>query len=253
MLHRHVDSLNASMLARVGLRFPKGVRTFAKLPSTKEEWKKILTTPAPNAPPARGSKYAGMTVNAAYHLKALDPVRNDFKYLGKVFKDPRTLEAVKNGQGTTNDFVNDMNVMFQASQASKAELAKLEGKEKAAVVKALGKYPALNPLSASLLGSFKDEGVVEEIPAIAEEVQKLIGKVLKEVNVEIVGAAPLTDKQKAQILSVIQKYVDSDSKLLLSEKTDTSLIAGFQLLIEDRFVDLSAKKSLDTLMSKIPA
>jgi len=64
---------------------------------------------------------------------------------------------------------------------------------------------------------------------------------------------PLSDKQKAQILSVIQKYVDSDSKLLMTEKTDTSLIAGFQLLIEDRFVDMSAKRSLDNLMSKIPA
>jgi len=194
-----------------------------------------------------------MTVNAAYHLDALEPVRKDFKYLGKVFKDPRTIEAVKNGKGSTADFVNDMNVMFQASQASKDEMKSLEGKDKPAVLKALSKYSALSPLTAQLLGSFKDEGVIEEVPIIAAEVEKLIGKVLKEVNVEIVGAAPLSDKQKAQILSVIQKYVDSDSKLLMTEKTDTSLIAGFQLLIEDRFVDMSAKRSLDNLMSKIPA
>eukprot|EP00467_Chlorarachnion_reptans_P013599 CAMPEP_0114507908 /NCGR_PEP_ID=MMETSP0109-20121206/12286_1 /TAXON_ID=29199 /ORGANISM="Chlorarachnion reptans, Strain CCCM449" /LENGTH=223 /DNA_ID=CAMNT_0001686743 /DNA_START=165 /DNA_END=836 /DNA_ORIENTATION=+ len=221
------------------------------MPSSAAEWKKVLTTPAPGAPPSKGSKYAGMTVNAAYNLGALEETRKDFKYLGQVFKDPRTIMAVKNGKGSTSDFVNDMNVMYQASQASKDELKKLESAEKAAVVKALGKYSALGPLTSQLLGSYKDEGVLEQLPAIASEVEMLIGKVLKEVNVEIVAAAPLTDKQKAQILSVIQKYVASDAKLLLTEKVDTSLIAGFQLLIEDRFVDLSAKKSLDNLMSKV--
>ena len=62
----------------------------------------------------------------------------------------------------------------------------------------------------------------------------------------------MSDRQKSQILGVVAKYVDKNANIMLSDKVDESLIAGFQLLIEDRFVDLSAKKSLDNLMDTIP-
>jgi len=55
------------------------------------------------------------------------------------------------------------------------------------------------------------------------------------------------------LLSIIQKYVDNDATLLLTEKVEANLIAGFQLMIGDRYVDLSAKKSVDSIMSKIPS
>uniref|UniRef100_A0A7S0CW79 Uncharacterized protein n=2 Tax=Amorphochlora amoebiformis TaxID=1561963 RepID=A0A7S0CW79_9EUKA len=98
-----------------------------------------------------------------------------------------------------------------------------------------------------------EEGVVLDLPAIAEEFEELASKVMREVKVEIVSAAPLSDRQKAQLLSIIQKYVDNDATLLLTEKVEANLIAGFQLMIGDRYVDLSAKKSVDSIMSKIPS
>jgi len=146
-----------------------------------------------------------------------------------------------------------MNTMYKLHQAGKDEVAKLEGKDKAAALKALAKYSDLAPLTTSMLGSFMDEGVIATVPVIAESYDKLAGKILKEVNIEIAAAAPLSDRQKSQIMNVVQKYIDSDSKILLSEKVDTSLIAGFQLQIEDRFVDLTAKSSYDGLMSKVAA
>ncbi len=170
-----------------------------------------------------------------------------------MFKNELTIQAIKAGKGHTADFVNDMSVMYRASQCSADEIAKLEGKDNATTLKALSKYPGLNPLTEQMLGSFKDEGIIFDLPDIADKYEEMVAKILKEVKVHIIAASPLTDKQKTQIMGVIQKYVDKGSNIILSEKTDTSLIAGFQLFIEDRFVDLSAKKAVDGIMAKIPA
>ncbi|GAB5358172.1 hypothetical protein AAMO2058_000436000 [Amorphochlora amoebiformis] len=239
------------MLRCVGSRFRKGVRFFSALPKTSEEWAKALTTPAPGV--AATNKYAGMSVNAAYNLGALEPMRKDMQYLGSVFKDERTVQAVKDGKGETKDFVNDMNMMYQLSQATPEEKKKLQKAGPEDVKKALKKYPSFAPLTSQLLGSYMEEGVVLDLPAIAEEFEELASKVMREVKVEIVSAAPLSDRQKAQLLSIIQKYVDNDATLLLTEKVEANLIAGFQLMIGDRYVDLSAKKSVDSIMSKIPS
>merc|ERR1712146_190908 len=102
-----------------------------------------------------------------------------------------------------------------------------------------------------MLGSFLEEGAIESVPEIADSYDKIAGKILKEVNIEISAAASLNDRQKTQIMSVVQKYIDADSKVLVSEKVDPSLIAGFTLQIEDRFVDLTAKSSYDGLMGRV--
>eukprot|EP00472_Partenskyella_glossopodia_P014831 CAMPEP_0197515342 /NCGR_PEP_ID=MMETSP1318-20131121/505_1 /TAXON_ID=552666 /ORGANISM="Partenskyella glossopodia, Strain RCC365" /LENGTH=222 /DNA_ID=CAMNT_0043063691 /DNA_START=127 /DNA_END=795 /DNA_ORIENTATION=- len=221
------------------------------MPTSAEQWEKVLTTKPPNAPTGR-SKYASMTVNAAYNLDCIDAVREDFAWLSGFMKDASTLQAIKEGEGGAADFVSDMGFMYQLSQAPDEEMSKYEAMEKEAVAKAVSKYKSLNPLTSQMLGSYFDEGVVEQTSDIADEVEALIRKVLKEVKVEIIAAAPLSDRQKSQILGVVSKYVDKNANIMLSDKVDESLIAGFQLLIEDRFVDLSAKKSLDNLMDTIP-
>eukprot|EP00954_Amorphochlora_amoebiformis_P015380 1206014-Amorphochlora_amoeboformis.AAC.2 len=151
------------------------------------EWAKALTTPAPGV--AATNKYAGMSVNAAYNLGALEPMRKDMQYLGSVFKDERTVQAVKDGKGETKDFVNDMNMMYQLSQATPEEKKKLQKAGPEDVKKALKKYPSFAPLTSQLLGSYMEEGVVLDLPAIAEEFEELASKVMREVKVEIVSAA----------------------------------------------------------------
>ncbi len=243
------------------LRTRQGLRSFAKkaLPKDNKAWAKLLQTAPPNAPkPKAGTsaQYASYVLNAAYGLDCLSEVRNDMRWLQGAFKDERQVQAVKFGEGTTAEFVDDMNLLFQAQQATDEERSMFndakDEKDRKVALSNLTKYTPMEPLTQQLLGSFKDEGVLFDLPEIVDEFELMTKKVLKEINIDVVSPAELTDGQKLQILDVMKKYLDKDANIFMNEKIDKSLIAGFQLYIEDRFVDLSAKKSVDRILEKIP-
>ena len=72
---------------------------------------------------------------------------------------------------------------------------------------------------------------------------------LNRVDVDIVSAIELDEKQKAEIKTKLEKMVNK--KITSSFKVDASIIGGFKARFSDTVIDASVKHQLELLKKKL--
>jgi F0F1-type ATP synthase delta subunit len=243
--------------------FSRQVRTYAKkaaapkkakFPTTGQEWAAVLTTPPKDAPTAasgNAGKYASFFLNASHNLGVVEEVRPEMAYLKGLFASESFLKNVSEGTGPAEAFVNDVNLLFKIENlpAGAAEAQEKKGAE--SYKKFLSSKPGLSKLTNSFLASTLAEGVVSDLSAIATNYEAQVAEFLKETNVEITTAEALTDKQRLSVMNTLKPHLKEGAKVQLSEKVDSSIFGGFTLQIGSKFVDVSLRRSYDSLDQQV--
>lgn len=88
-----------------------------------------------------------------------------------------------------------------------------------------------------------------EIRRISNEYHKLVLDSLQEVDVEVTSADPLTDEAKSKLLKKLEAQLSK--KVHLIEVLDPSLIGGFTLQINNKFLDQSIKGKIIQLKRQL--
>lgn len=88
-----------------------------------------------------------------------------------------------------------------------------------------------------------------QIRQIASEYHKLVMHSLKEIDVNVVTAEPLTDQAKQMVRTKLEHRLQQ--KVNLMETLDPTLLGGFILFVHNQMLDLSIKGNLMNLKKAI--
>ncbi len=165
------------------------------------------------------SRYAKSLIDLAIETKQLEEVRNDMLLVNHV--------CLQN-----HEFIN-----LLQSPVVKTD-------KKLAIFKAIfdGKISKITVAFLNLIATKRRESYIYDISKSFDEQYKLYKNI---TTVKVESAVALDADSKKQILALVKKTVSGEIDLI--EKTDTTLIGGFVLTINDSQLDHSVKRKLNDL------
>lgn len=107
----------------------------------------------------------------------------------------------------------------------------------------------LDPHVVKMLGVLAKKHTLSALRQIATEYHKLVVNQLKEVEVDIASAEPLTEEEINLIVKKLEQTLKR--KPSITKNLDKNLLGGFTLLAHDKFLDLSLRGKLTKLKSQL--
>ena len=165
----------------------------------------------------------------------------------------KSLFSLADEQGSIDQMEKDVRLLNDTIQAADD----LEMMLKSPVIKADAKEKILvkifeNNVSALTLEFVKvlvRKGRESILPAIIAEAMGLI-RAKRNVRVaEVRTAVPMDDALRGRVADALKKLHDGEVEL--QETVDTSLLGGFQLLMDNQMIDASIKRELELLRRQI--
>ena len=165
------------------------------------------------------SRYAKSLMDLAIETKQLEEIRKD-------------MLLIKNLCSNNHDFE-----LLLQSPVVKTD-------KKLSIFKSVfeGKISKTTSSFLNLIASKRRESYINEITVSFDEQYKLYKNI---TTVKVKSAITLDAKLKSQMLDIVKQTVMGEIELI--EQTDTSLIGGFVLTINDKQIDQSVKRKLNDL------
>ncbi|MBI1251450.1 MAG: ATP synthase F1 subunit delta [Alphaproteobacteria bacterium] len=118
----------------------------------------------------------------------------------------------------------------------------IDPEEKTRALVAVAESLGLSPLGRNLVGAVSRNRRASALPAIARAFRARLARHRGARQAEIISAKPLTDAERASILSALEKAVGA--KVEAESRVDDSLIGGFIVRLGSRQFDASIKSKL---------
>ncbi|CAK9819421.1 ATP synthase subunit O, mitochondrial [Anthophora plagiata] len=164
-------------------------------------------------------RYATALYSAATKQKTLNNVEKDLlKFEGLIKQDAKLDEFVKNPSIKRRDKV----------EALKAIAAKIN----------------LCKETTNLLALLAENGRLPSIKNIITTFKVIMNASRGEVPCEVVTAKPLDADIKSKVEAVLKKFLDKGQSIVLTTRTDPSLIGGMIVSVGDKYVDLSVASKI---------
>jgi F-type H+-transporting ATPase subunit delta len=165
------------------------------------------------------SRYAKSLIDLAEEQNALEAIKQDMTFFVDTLRANSELQAVLRNPIISHD--KKLNIL----------LAVFSGK--------------VNPVTDAFFKIMVNKSRAEVLYATAKEFVNLYNIKKHIVKATVVSAAPLSAKNKQQIVSEVTSLTGGN--VVLKEKIDASLIGGFVLTVGDRQIDTSVTTSLQKL------
>jgi len=94
-------------------------------------------------------------------------------------------------------------------------------------------------------------GRVGEAVKVIHQYQELMAASRGSVKVSVTSAEPLKKKQLETIQAAVTKMVGTGKTVDIEQKVDASLLSGLQLLVGDKFLDLSVNNRIKQLSAAL--
>lgn len=94
-------------------------------------------------------------------------------------------------------------------------------------------------------------GRVGEATKVIQQYQELMAESRGLVKVSVTTAEPLKKKQLETIQASVTKMVGAGKSVEIEQKVDPSLLSGLQLLVGDKFLDLSVNSRIKQLSAAL--
>ena len=171
-------------------------------------------------------RYAGALYSAASKAGSLDAVENELKaFTATLTKSPDFAAYLANPNVSRND--------------------------KTAKLSALLKGGKFSSISSNLFVILSANGRISEA-------DKVVGHFIDQmeasrglVNVVVTTAEPLNKKTMSTVQSAVSSIVGKDAKIDLKVKEDASILGGLQILVGDKFLDLSVANRVNQLSATL--
>ena len=95
-----------------------------------------------------------------------------------------------------------------------------------------------------------DNGRMEKISGIYSEFTHLYNEQNKIKVVDVISANELTEEEKIKLLNSLKKYYNG-YEVILRNKIDSSVVAGYHILVNGISMDLSIKRKINDLQNHI--
>ncbi|XP_012254587.2 ATP synthase subunit O, mitochondrial [Athalia rosae] len=159
-------------------------------------------------------RYATALYSAASKQKSLDIVEKDLiKFQGLLKTDVRLAE-----------FVKDPTV---------------KRKLKVDALKSVGAKASLNVATTNLLALLAENGRLKNVNGVINSFKIIMAADRGEVVCEVITAKPLDAETKGKLETTLKAFLKKGETILLTTKTDPSIIGGMVVSIGDKYVDLS--------------
>ncbi|GBD10483.1 ATP synthase subunit delta [bacterium HR23] len=150
-------------------------------------------------------------------------------------------------QGTVEVWLNDLDalaILASRNQTSAIlDSPSIPVQERVALVREV--LPHLNPLAYNLVALLAERRGFRILPLVRQEFQRLADQAQGVMRVEVVSGAPLTEGDQQEMAERLGQALGR--RVLLSVRTDPSLLGGVMLRIGDRVVDGSVRGRLEAM------
>lgn len=167
-----------------------------------------------------GARYAKSLLDLSKEQSTVEEVKNDMVFFEQVVDDNSELEAIL-----------------------KNPIVPLDKKQ--GILQGIfgGKVHAI---TASFLKLVVNKGRSAILYDTAKQFVQQYNEINGIVTAEVTSASPLTDANKAEVISLVKKELNA-SQVLIKEKVNADLIGGFILKVGDRQFDASIASGLTKL------
>jgi F-type H+-transporting ATPase subunit O len=108
-------------------------------------------------------------------------------------------------------------------------------------------------VSKNLFLTMSANGRIADVEKVVEGYAELMEASRGETKVTITTAEPLSKKAMATVETAVKGMVGKGTKISISTKNDPAILGGLQVLIGDRFLDLSVLSRVQTLTTELEA
>ncbi len=175
--------------------------------------------------PRLAARYAKSVLDLAVERNSLDAVLSDMRVLNGICAESREFE-----------------VMLRSPV--------INGDKKLSVINEVMKRFNINEITQAFINLLVAKGRELNLPEIATAFVEQYNALKNIRTVTLTTATPMTDAIKKTLESKIAAYMPKDT-VDLKTLTDSSLIGGFVLEVEDKLYDASVKKHLSDVKAEI--
>ncbi|MBD48215.1 MAG: ATP synthase F1 subunit delta [Dehalococcoidia bacterium] len=107
----------------------------------------------------------------------------------------------------------------------------------------------VDSLIHNLLINLISKGLLQEIPRIQIEYQKLLDRYRKVERAEVFSATSLSATQKQQVATYVEQLVERE--VILTSAVDETILGGFVIKVGDKLLDASIRTKLGRMKRDI--
>ena len=106
-------------------------------------------------------------------------------------------------------------------------------------------------VSKNLFLTLAANGRIADVEKVVDNYVELLEASRGETTVTITTAEPLTKKAMGTVETAVKGMVGKSTKISISTKVDPSIMGGMQVLVGDRFLDLSVASRVQTIAADL--
>ena len=106
-------------------------------------------------------------------------------------------------------------------------------------------FPAADPLLRKVLSLLVSRSLLDLLPGVESDYQRLLDEFRGREHVEISSAVPLEDAERQRIAQFLEGLVKK--QIVLDSRVDPSILGGLVIRVGDRLVDGSTRSKLAAL------
>jgi len=182
----------------------------------------------PKKIPGTYGRYAEAVYVAASKIKALDKVEAELKSFTEVLKKNKSFEA----------YVNNPTIPRAEKAAKVGELFE-EGK--------------ISHVSRNLFLTLAANGRIQDVNKVIAAYDELLAESKGIVSATIISAEPLKKKTFDQIQAAVVAMAGAGKTIDLKVQVNESILGGLQVMVGDKFLDLSVSSRIAALTTALDA
>ncbi|KAK9294079.1 hypothetical protein QLX08_011175 [Tetragonisca angustula] len=159
-------------------------------------------------------RYATALYSAATKQKTLNNVEKDLLKLQDLLKKDKQL----------GEFVQNPSI---------------KRKDKVEALKAISKKVSLSSETVNVLGLLAENGRLSLLNSVINTFKLFMAANRGEVPCEVITAKPLDNEMTSKLQAALKGFLNKGESILLTSKTDPSIIGGMIISIGDKYIDMS--------------
>lgn len=115
----------------------------------------------------------------------------------------------------------------------------IKRRDKVEALKAIGKKVSLSSETVNILGLLAENGRLSLLNSVINTFKLFMAANRGEVPCEVITAKPLDSEMTSKLQAALKGFLNKGESILLTSKTDPSIIGGMIISIGDKYIDMS--------------
>lgn len=115
----------------------------------------------------------------------------------------------------------------------------IKRRDKVEALKAIGKKVNLSSETVNVLGVLAENGRLSLVNSVINTFKLFMAANRGEVPCEVITAKPLDNETTSKLQAALKGFLNKGESILLTSKTDPSIIGGMIISIGDKYIDMS--------------